>query len=173
MSEARKSITIMTSSWGDMTPGPIALHLPQGLVAESSVREFNCTYRGRALALYSEGNSHFMTGQTFNELLAELYPDAFRMQRARHKLDGSVRGMILADAWLGYHATSSGEDLARQAFTQQHNVEMPQRQPGVLKEIIELSTSCISSNAGLLLFVSLKRGFSQLSPRTKTIKHIQ
>ena len=136
VAQARKSITIVTASWGDMTPGPIALHIPQGLVRESAVREFNASHRGRAYALYSETKSHFMTSQTFSELLENLYGDAYKLQRAKHKLDGTSRGMFLTDAWSGFHATSSGEDLARQAFTAQFGVEMPYRNPGRLRFLI-------------------------------------
>lgn len=132
--QARKSITVMTASWGDMTPGPIALHIPQGMVREADVRSFNEQYRGRAYALYSEGSSHFMTSQTFNELLTNLYNDAFKLQR-KHSLSGSTKGMFPADSWTGFHAVSQGEDLVREAFSRQHNVATMDRKPGCMKAL--------------------------------------
>ena len=127
---ARKSITVVTSSWGDMTPGPLAIHIPQGLVKPSIVRDFNAKHRGVAFAAFSESSSHFMTSQTFNELLVGIYGDAFSKQRKKYQLDGTIRGMFLADAWTGFHATSGGEDLQRKSFTMQYNVEMPIKMPG-------------------------------------------
>lgn len=141
---ARKSVTVVTSSWGDMTPGPLAIHIPQGMIKMSAIRDFNAKHVGKAFALFSESTSHFMTAQTFNELLAGLYGHAFSMQRQKYKLDGNCRGMFLADAWTGFHATSSGEDLQRSAFTRQQNVEMPIKMPGLLEQTVLSAFGCVA-----------------------------
>lgn len=63
-----------------------------------------------------------MNGETFLVLLKDL--DAFAIQRRKHKLADSIRGLLLTDAWTGFHSWSSGLDLAREAWSSSVNVSL-------------------------------------------------
>lgn len=90
ISRSRASITVMTSSWGDCTPGPLGMCVPSGLMPESELKKFNEAHRGVAYAIMSSGRSHFMTGSTWTEMLYQLYTPALDKQRQKYSLTMSA-----------------------------------------------------------------------------------
>ena len=100
----RLSVTVMTSSWSDGRRGPLGICFPKGMLKATKVEEWNEKHRGRAYLFSSEKRTHFMSGETWVLLQQKLFGDAFAMQRKVHKLSQSVEGLILADAWTGYHS---------------------------------------------------------------------
>ena len=125
ISNARRSITVMTSSWADSTPGPLGLNIPEGMLSAREVRQFNEKHAGKAFAVISSSKSHFMTGSSFTELLYGLYSPAFDRQRTKYGLNSSVAGKFLADAWTGFRSSSDGEPVERGVWESLNKVSMP------------------------------------------------
>lgn len=125
VSKARQSLTIMTSSWADCTPGPLGIHVPAGLIDEAEIRAFNQAHVGEALAISSDTRSHFMTGATWSQLLYSLYSPAFDKQRRKYSLDVKAKGKFLADGWSGFRSSESGETIERGVWSDLNNVVMP------------------------------------------------
>jgi hypothetical protein len=130
MAKARQSITMMTSSWSDGTAGPCGFCVPDGLIKQSVLDKFCTENIGRAFAFYSEGKTHFMNAATLLLLMNRLYTDAFQIQREKHRLPGTARGMLLADAWTGNQAQENGAGAERLAWSLQNNVKLPPLVPG-------------------------------------------
>ena len=80
----------------------------------------------------SETKSHFMTGNTFQTLLHGLLTDAYALKRQQLKLTKKDRGLLLADAWSGFHCFKTGLDHARQAWSECCNVKLPALQAWVV-----------------------------------------
>ncbi len=125
ISRGRASITGMTSSWGDCSPGPLGINIPSGLMSETEVKRFNERHIGVAHAIISPTKSHFMVGQSWTRLLYELYTPAYDCQRRKYGLDINTRGKFLADAWTGFRSTTDGEGVERAAWSKLNGVEMP------------------------------------------------
>ena len=125
ISRSRASITVMTSSWGDCTPGPLGMCVPSGLMPESELKKFNEAHRGVAYAIMSSGRSHFMTGSTWTEMLYQLYTPALDKQRQKYSLTNECRGRFLADAWTGFRSAQDGEAVERTAWERLNNMQMP------------------------------------------------
>lgn len=125
VSRARASITVMTSSWGNCTPGPLGLCVPQDLISASVLKTFNEKHIGEAFAVQSGNRSHFMNGATFNEMLYNLYAQGFDLQRRNHGLTIGSKGKFLADAWSGFRSSESGESVERSNWEKLNNVQMP------------------------------------------------
>ena len=106
----RVSITAVTSSWSDGTAGPLGLCVPRAMMSDAEIQSFNANHRGRCFVFSWERRTHYMNGETFLVLLKGL--DAYTIQRRKHKLADSIRGLLLTDAWTGFHSWSSGLDLA-------------------------------------------------------------
>eukprot|EP00434_Breviolum_minutum_P031218 symbB.v1.2.027609.t1/scaffold2843.1/size69054/7 len=130
ISRSRASITVMTSSWGDCTPGPLGMCVPSGLMPESELKKFNEAHRGVAYAIMSSGRSHFMTGSTWTEMLYQLYTPALDKQRQKYTLTSECRGRFLADAWTGFRSAQDGEAVERTAWERLNNMQMPASRPG-------------------------------------------
>jgi len=126
----RLSVTVMTSSWSDGRRGPLGICFPKGMLKATKVEEWNEKHRGRAYLFSSEKRTHFMSGETWVLLQQKLFGDAFAMQRKVHKLSQSVEGLILADAWTGYHSFSTGLNEARDLWSKTNRVRQPSEQPG-------------------------------------------
>lgn len=133
--KARFACTLQTSSWSDGTAGPLAFCLSPGKIKKADVDAFNILNRGRALAFESNTKSHFMTSQTWQLLLDNLYEEAYAIQRAKHGLTMADKGLLHADGWTGYHSFSAGEDIARNAWSERVNVAQPDKQKGVCKSM--------------------------------------
>ena len=118
----RVSITAVTSSWSDGTAGPLGLCIPRGMMSDAEIQSFNSNHRGRCFIFSSERRTHYMNGETFLVLLKGL--DAYAIQRRKHKLADSIRGLLLTDGWTGFHSWSSGLDLAREAWSSSVNVSL-------------------------------------------------
>ncbi|CAK9118440.1 unnamed protein product, partial [Durusdinium trenchii] len=105
VSKARLSLTIMTSSWADCSPGPLGIHVPAGVMDEKDLQDFNQAHVGDAVAISSDTRTHFMSGTTWNQLLYSLYSPAFDKQRRKYNLDATNKGKFLADAWFNSDLT--------------------------------------------------------------------
>lgn len=125
ISRSRASITVMTSSWGDCTPGPLGLCVPSGLMPASELKKFNDAHIGVAHAIVSGSRSHFMTGSTWTELLYKLYTPALDRQRQKYNLTNASKGRFLADAWTGFRSSQDGESVERTAWERLNNMQMP------------------------------------------------
>ena len=130
VSGCRLSLTAVTSSWSDGSAGPLGLCFPTGMIPDLQVREFNQRHRGECLLFCSERKTHVMNGETWLVLLQQLYLDAFSLQRKKHGLDKSHAGLLLVDAWTGYHSRSTGLDAARAAWSATANCRLPDLQVG-------------------------------------------
>lgn len=126
VSKARLSLTIMTSSWADCSPGPLGIHVPAGVMDEKDLQDFNQAHVGDAVAISSDTRTHFMSETTWNQLLYSLYSPAFDKQRRKYNLDATNKGKFLADAWSGFiRGCDSGENIERNVWSRMNNVEMP------------------------------------------------
>ena len=123
ISRARQSITVMTSSWGDCSAGPLGLCIPDSLLPQKELDKFNKENAGRAFAVRSGGRRHFMTSASWIEMLYKLYAPALALQRNKYNLSLEVKGKFLADAWTGFRADEGS--VERSAWQQLHNVAMP------------------------------------------------
>lgn len=127
---ARLSITAVTSSWSDGSAGPLGLCVPQGMVKQDVMDSFNAAHRGHAFMFSSLHKGHFMNGATFITLMKGMLSDAFALQRQRYQLASSVKGLILCDAWTGFHCHRSGLDCSREAWAEANSVVLPDKQVG-------------------------------------------
>lgn len=125
IAQSRRSITVMTSSWGDCSPGPLGLCIPEGMVSAEDIRKFNDQHRGEAWAVASQSKSHFMTGTLWTQMLYELYSPAYDRQRAKYQLTLESKGKFLADAWTGFRSADAGEGVERSAWEDLNQVSMP------------------------------------------------
>eukprot|EP00438_Fugacium_kawagutii_P012202 Skav207860 [mRNA] locus=scaffold1988:72409:76968:- [translate_table: standard] len=123
ISRARASITVMTSSWGDCTAGPLGMNIPAGLLPQKSLDKFNDEHRGEAYAVMSSSRSHFMTSPSWTDMLYNLYTPAFDKQRTKYSLSLAARGKFMADAWTGFRAEEGS--IERSTWEELNAVEMP------------------------------------------------
>lgn len=130
MTNCRKSITCITSTWSDGSGGPIGLCLPTNVLDQEAINAFNEKYYGRAFLLCSESTSHFMTSDTYLILMKELISTAFEQQRVKHNVSRDTPGLLLCDGWSGFHSYKSGHDLVRSKFASMHNITLADRQCG-------------------------------------------
>lgn len=72
-----------------------------------------------------------MNGETFQVLLHGLLTGAFARKRKELGLTIKDRGMILADAWTGFHSYKTGLDRVRLGWSEQTNVKLPSPQAGI------------------------------------------
>lgn len=56
-------------SWGDSTPGPLGLNVPEGLVSAKDIQQFNDQHIGIAYAVLAPSKSHFMNSACWTKLL--------------------------------------------------------------------------------------------------------
>ncbi|CAK8989314.1 Uncharacterized protein (Fragment), partial [Durusdinium trenchii] len=110
--DARKSITVVTSSWSDGTAGPLGLCFPDGSLRQEDVDTFNKTHEGVAMIFASQTSSHFMTAETFMVYLHGLLTPALSLQRKKLGVASSTMALLLCDAWTGFHACKNGLDAA-------------------------------------------------------------
>lgn len=120
----RKSLTIVTSTWSDGSRGPLGICFPEQFIDADTVAEFNRKHRGRAFAFSSQQASHFMTGPTFVKMMHGMLTDAIALQRKKHRLSHHIRGLLLLDAWTGFHSFRDGLDLARSNWACAMNMQL-------------------------------------------------
>lgn len=113
---ARQSVTAVTSVWSDGTHGPLGLCVPEQMFKDSFIEEYNRKHSGEMFIFSSESRGHFMVAGTFLTLCHGLLTAAFSKQRQKYHLDPSTPGLLLADAWSGFHAYRDGSDTAREAW---------------------------------------------------------
>jgi hypothetical protein len=94
----------------DGTRGPLGLCIPESFLKDRYVEELNQKYSGEMFVFSSESRGHFMVAGTFLTLCHGLLSSAFEKQRKKYSLDHSVPGLVLADAWSGFHAFRDGTD---------------------------------------------------------------
>lgn len=126
---SRLSITCLTSTWSDGSCGPLGLCIPESCgMQQEAIERFNLDHQGIAYIFSSGSHTHFMNGESFVDLLHGLLGHAFHLQRKRYGLSTHDKGLILADAWAGFHG--KGTEASREAWSQQHAVFMPELQAG-------------------------------------------
>ena len=130
MNGARKSITILTTTWSDGSPGPLGICTPENFLRQDKINELNERFRGRAHVICSETKTHFMNSSTWVVLLKGLLTDAFALQRKRYGLPENTQGLLLCDGWTGFHAWRDGSDQSRHAWGLQNHVTMADPQSG-------------------------------------------
>lgn len=126
----RKSVTVMTSLWSDGSRGPLAICIAEGFLKPQVIEEFNSRHRGTCYIFTSYGKTHFMSGESLIRYMKGVLTDAFALQRAKHSLSDSCRGLLLYDAWTGYHTFRDGLDLARLNWSKSVNVVLGDLQVG-------------------------------------------
>ena len=109
----RKSLTMVTSTWSEDEPGPIAFCITSKLMKTSDISAFNAKHLGKAYIIEAPGDTHFMDASTTIELWRELYALAAQRRRKDLGLPPDSPVYLLADAFSGNHATSMGEDIRR------------------------------------------------------------
>lgn len=128
---SRVSLTAVTSSWSDGSPGPLGLCYAAGTIPKDQADEFNRRHKGQCLLFCSERKTHFMCAETWLILLQQLYTYAFALQRQKHGLNVQDHaGLLLVDAWTGYHSKSTGLDASREAWSASCNCRLPDGQVG-------------------------------------------
>lgn len=104
--------------------------IPDGMMPERAVDEFNAAHIGTSLTVYSGGRKHFMNASTTIQVMEQLYVAAFALQRAARGLTHADRGQLMADAFSGNFARSSGEHIARESFSTLTNCLLATKRPG-------------------------------------------
>ena len=66
--DQRKSITIVTSTWANGSPGPLAICAAEGMISEKIRTSLNNKYKGQLLIMSSGSDVHFMNGETNMEM---------------------------------------------------------------------------------------------------------
>lgn len=95
---------------------------------QEAIERYNAEHQGVSYIFSSRSHTHFMNGETFVDLLHGLLGHSFDLQRKRYGLSTHDKGLILADAWLGFHGKAT--EASREAWSQQHAVFMPELQAG-------------------------------------------
>ena len=71
-----------------------------------------------------------MTGESVLELYENLFTPAFKLQRHARGLTLKDRGLLICDAFTGFHSGSAGLDVRRMRWSEETNVRLPEAQPG-------------------------------------------
>ncbi|CAE7900180.1 unnamed protein product [Symbiodinium microadriaticum] len=127
---ARKCFTVCASTWACGSPGPVAISVPQGTLSAKTISKWNEEYKGVAYWIVSTTESHMMTGESVLELYENLFTPAFKLQRHARGLTLKDRGLLICDAFTGFHSGSAGLDVRRMRWSEETNVRLPEAQPG-------------------------------------------
>ncbi|CAK9086713.1 unnamed protein product [Durusdinium trenchii] len=127
---SRQSMTVLTSSWSDGRPGPVAFCVAEGKLRPADIQKWNAEHVGSSLIISSQTPTHFMNAESLIVVLEQLYSPAFEAQRKRYNLSAHDRGALLADAWTGTFSQAAGMNLRRHTWYERHNIEPPVVQPG-------------------------------------------
>ena len=128
IADARRSITVVTSSFSSGTAGPLAICVPDGWMKPALLDEFNRKWIGQAMVFSSQTESHFMTQETFLVYLHQLVTPALSRQRAHLGVPKTTKALLLADAWTGFHSHKSGMERAREGWSEQAHCLLPAKQ---------------------------------------------
>ena len=93
-----------------------------------AIERYNLEHQGVSYIFSSGSHTHFMNGETFVDLLHRLLGKSFELQRSKYGLSMSHKGLILADAWAGFHGKTT--QASQEAWSQQHAVFLPELQAG-------------------------------------------
>lgn len=63
---------VLTTSWSDGAPGPLAFCVPEGRMTAAEMNAWNLSHEGTSYVLSSGSNTHFMTGESWCVLLEQL-----------------------------------------------------------------------------------------------------
>lgn len=133
ISDHRKSVTIVTSSWSSGHGGPLGICVPDSFMPQKEVDQFNAEHLGEAMIFKSETSSHFMCGETFLVMLHGLVSPALMKQRQKLGVPRDTKALLLVDAWTGFHSSKTGLDAAREAWSQQACCLLPAVQVRIFK----------------------------------------
>lgn len=75
---------VLTSTWSDGQPGPLAYCVPEGRLTHEKISSYNQAHKGTSMIVTSGTKSHFMSAETLNIIMEQLYSPAFARQRAKH-----------------------------------------------------------------------------------------
>ncbi len=109
VTNARHSITCVTSTWADGTAGPLGICIPNGFLSLKDMEEINKKYLGSVHIFLSGSENHFMNASTTLIYMQELLTHAFSAKRRSCGLL-DCPGLILCDAFTGNFAFRQGED---------------------------------------------------------------
>ena len=126
----RTSLTFVSSTWSDGSPGPVAFNVKHGILLEKDIKKINRSQLGLVYIMVSNTESHFMNADTTLELFRELYGPAFHARRRFLELDDTAPGLLLADAFTGNHASLKGEQERRALLKEEFNIIPPITLPG-------------------------------------------
>ena len=127
---ARGAFTVCLSCWGNGDHGPLAINCVAGTIPCRKIAEVNRLYPGKVLIMVSATQSHMFTAQTSIRLWEELYGPAIVQRRSSLSINFTTRGALMCDGFTGYSSHIHGEDLRRQRFSDQYNMELPEEQEG-------------------------------------------
>ena len=130
ISDARKSITVVTSTYSSGHGGPLGICIPDHFLAQKEIDDFNRQHTGECFIFRSQSTTHFMCGESFLTLLHGLIGPSLVRQRQRWKLPENTPALLLCDAWTGFHSQLQGLDCARQAWAAQNHCLLPTEQAG-------------------------------------------
>jgi len=63
---------VLTTSWSDGTPRPLAFCVPEGRMTAAEMNAWNLSHEGTSYVLSSGSNTHFMPGESWCVLLEQL-----------------------------------------------------------------------------------------------------
>ena len=85
-------LQVLTTSWSDGTPGPIAFCVPEGKMPSAEIQKWNREHVGRSLIITSQTPTHFMNGEILVVIMEQLFSPALEAQRARQPVrEASIR----------------------------------------------------------------------------------
>lgn len=125
VSDFRRSVTIVTSSFSSGHGGPLGVCVPDGFMTQEAIDTFNSQWTGVCWVFASQSQSHFMSGETFVSYLHGLVTPALARHRQRLGLPPDARALLLCDAWSGFHSHKTGLDAARLGWSQQACCDLP------------------------------------------------
>lgn len=128
VSDARKSVTVVTSVWSSGHAGPLAICVPDAFMKQADMDSFNDTWHGQAMIFPSQSTSHFMCAETFIVYLHKLLTPALARKRATLGVARDTPALLLADGWTGFHSHKTGLDCARQAWSSESSCRLPATQ---------------------------------------------
>ena len=77
---------VLTSSWSDGRPGPVAFCVAEGKLRPADIQKWNAEHVGSSLIISSQTPTHFMNAESLIVVLEQLYSPAFEAQRKRYLL---------------------------------------------------------------------------------------
>ena len=123
----RKSMTVITSTWGNGTRGPLAFCCPDGMISREFRESFNAANQGTFYIMCSGTPSHFTNSETNFELFEKLYTPAYKLQRAILGLTHADTGLIICDACPSVHSTGARVEKSWMCYLEARPPDSPPR----------------------------------------------